>query len=175
MRLLTKEKKMKNPKNKMACILATLLAILSISDLNAQEIYKIQDSGVWFNQKLTPSMRVLIEYDDTKELMDEWDDFMQNEKGYDVDKVKSEGNMTLMSSEWISFEEVTPEPMQFHAQFEKHSGKTEMNLFVDFGNGYFMNPYVHKEEYKKIKMMVGEFLTYYEKEEGLKYTDKNED
>ncbi len=93
-------------------------------------------------------------------------------KSHDVDKVKSEDFMTLMSSEWMSFEEVTPEPMQFHAQFEKHSGKTEMNLFVDFGNGYFMNPYVHKEEYKKIKSMVGEFLTYYEKEEGLKNTDK---
>ncbi len=71
---------MKNPENKITYILAILLAIFSISNLNAQETYKIQDSGVWFNQKLTPSMRVMIEYDDTKELMDEWDDFMQNEK-----------------------------------------------------------------------------------------------
>jgi hypothetical protein len=35
-----------------------------------------------------------------------------------------------------------------------------------------MNPYVHKEEYRKIKTLVGEFLTYYEKEEGLKKTKK---
>lgn len=165
---------MKNLRNKTTYTLAILIAIFTFSNLNAQEAYKIQDSGVWFNEKLTPSMRVMIEYDDTRELMDEWDDFMQNKKSHDVDKVKSDDFMTLMSSDWMSFEEITPEPMKFYAQFEKHSGKTEMNLFIDFGNGYFMSPYVHKEEYKKIKALVGEFLTYYEKEEGLKNTDKGE-
>lgn len=156
---------MKRYKNiKFAYIFIAIIALFSFSDATAQN-YKATDGSIWYEGSLKPSMNVVFDYDNTKVLANKWETFLQTKKGVDLDEDYSRLGKTMMSSDWVTFRDITLEPIRFHTQFIRHANNTEMNIFVDFGNGYFMNPYVHEQEYENTRLLVSEFMNYFRADE----------
>ena len=143
-------------------LLIIILITISGQSIAQDNTMSISDTAIWYEDEVQPAILLTADYP-SADLAEAWQEYL--EERYDIEPDAVWVNKTYsMATDWTNISTISPAILNLHTDFKEQEKQSEMVVYVDFGNGYFMNPYVHKDEVEATEQMLSDFMRSFRQE-----------